>query len=69
MKTNGEVRDILRNERKKRNMSQKDVGDLLYMPMSTYGSYENGHTDLKLNVAELLLNEFGLTLKIERMEK
>nr|DAM75501.1 MAG TPA: helix-turn-helix domain protein [Caudoviricetes sp.] len=66
MKKSEEIRNILKIERRKRNMNYKEFGALLGCIGRSVSYWEAGTRNISLNAADEALKKLGITLEIGR---
>lgn len=66
MRKSEEIRNILKIERRKRNMNYKEFGALLGCTGRSVSYWEAGTRNISLNTADEALKKLGITLEIGR---
>lgn len=61
--TFSKVREDLKKERKKRNLTQKEVATYIDIHFSTYSNIERGKRNPSLRVAQKIADFFGIEIK------
>ena len=58
------LREHMKNERKKRNLTQKDIAKVLKIGKTTYHDYEVGKYDIKLDKLVMLANYYKVDIDV-----
>jgi transcriptional regulator with XRE-family HTH domain len=66
MRKSEEIRNILKIERRKRNMNFKEFGKLIGCTGRSVSYWEAGMRNISLNTADEALKKLGITLEIGR---